>query len=60
MKTHRKCNRCGSVVTKVTDKNIRQSMHNRLNPNASYYAFECKECDEFLFRFETINIKRGK
>lgn len=55
MKTHRYCNRCGTMVTRVTCKELGWRMRNVLNPDRNAYKFDCKNCDEFLFRFETIN-----
>lgn len=58
MKTHRVCVRCKNEVTKVTCKELRQSMRNRLN-DSGYYKFYCKHCDELLYSFETKNKKHS-
>lgn len=63
MRTHRYCKRCGKEVSKVTDKELRWSMRNILNDDRNAYKFDCKECDEFLFSFETIGLhskRKGK
>lgn len=44
MKTRRVCTRCESLVKKETQ--IKE------------YPFYCPNCDENLYRFETINVKR--
>ena len=49
MKTYRKCLKCGSYVKKETRKMLRRE-----------YPFQCLTCDEDMFRFETINIRRKK
>lgn len=44
MKTRRICKRCESLVKKETQ--------------IKGYPFYCPNCDENMYRFETINVKR--
>lgn len=47
MKTYRKCVRCRSYVKRETVKGLRRE-----------YPFYCPTCDENMYRFETMNVKR--
>lgn len=49
MKTFRKCLRCGTYVKKETNKVLRKE-----------YPFYCPKCDENMWYFETVNVKRNR
>lgn len=49
MKTKRFCHRCGAMVKRETDKDLKKE-----------YPFYCPCCDENMYRFETYKIKGGK
>ena len=49
MKTFRKCRKCNAWMKRETSKELRKE-----------YPFYCPCCNENMYRFETIKIKRGE
>ena len=49
MKTFRRCRRCGTYVKKETCRGLRHE-----------YPFVCPNCDENMYRFETVKVNRNK